>query len=86
MKERHVVELPVTITPQNKPQQKQLRVAAYCRVSTEQEAQQNSFQAQKEYYTAKINANPDWMLAGIFADEGITGTSVQQRNDFKRMI
>ena len=86
MKERRVVELPVTITPQTKPQQKQLRVAAYCRVSTEQEAQQNSFQVQKEYYTAKINANPDWMLAGIFADEGITGTSVQQRNDFKKMI
>ena len=47
---------------------KKLRVAAYCRVSTEQEEQQSSYAAQIEYYTEKITQNKDWELAGIFAD------------------
>ena len=51
------------------------RVAAYCRVSTDSEEQLTSYTAQKAYYTQKIDENPDWELAGIFADRGITGTS-----------
>lgn len=51
---------------------RQLRVAAYARVSTKEEEQQSSYQAQKQYYTDKINANPQWTLQGIYADEGIT--------------
>ena len=54
---------------------RQLRVAAYCRVSTEVEEQQTSYEAQCNYYTEKIMTNPDWTMAGIFADEGITGKS-----------
>ena len=62
------------------------RVAAYCRVSTDSEEQLNSYDAQKSYYTQRIEENPDWELAGIFADEGITGTSMKKRMEFKRMI
>lgn len=50
------------------------------------EAQQNSYEAQKEYYTNKILSNPDWTLAGIFADKGVTGTSAEKRDGFQRMI
>ena len=65
---------------------KQLRVAAYCRVSTEEEEQLNSYEAQCEYYTDKIMSNKEWTMAGIFADEGITGTSTKKRTEFLRMI
>ena len=50
----------------------QLRVAAYCRVSTKEEEQASSYEAQCEYYTDKIMSNKEWTMAGIFADEGIT--------------
>lgn len=69
-----------------KTRQRQLRVAAYCRVSTDQEEQQSSYEAQREYYTDKIMKNPNWKMAGLFADEGITGTCAQKRKDFMRMI
>ena len=65
---------------------RQLRVAAYCRVSTDSEEQLTSYEAQKNYYTDKIMTNPDWTMAGIFADEGITGTSAAKRPEFLRMI
>lgn len=65
---------------------KKLRVAAYCRVSTEQEEQQSSYAAQIEYYTEKITQNKDWVLAGIFADEGITGTSAKKRTEFLKLM
>lgn len=54
------------------------RVAAYCRVSTDSEEQLNSYEAQKSYYTQKIEESPDWEMAGIYADEGITGTSLKK--------
>ena len=65
---------------------KQLRVAAYCRVSTKEEEQASSYEAQYEYYTDKIMSNKEWTMAGIFADEGITGTSTKKRTEFLRMI
>lgn len=71
----------------NKPRCKgKQRVAAYCRVSTDSEEQLNSYTAQKAYYTQKIEDSPDWEMAGIFADEGITGTSMKKRKEFNRMI
>ena len=81
----------VTIIPASRKigenrQYRQLRVAAYCRVSTEQEEQQNSYQVQISYYTDLINRNKDWSLAGIFADEGISGTQTKKRTEFNRMI
>ena len=81
----------VTIIPA-KPQmnrqamKRQLNVAAYCRVSTEEEEQQSSYEAQCTYYTDKIMRNPEWNMAGIFADEGISGTSTKKRDNFNRMI
>ena len=65
---------------------RQLRVAAYCRVSTEEEEQASSYEAQCQYYTDKIMSNKDWTMAGIFADEGISGTSTKKRTEFLRMI
>ena len=54
------------------------RVAAYCRVSTDSEEQLNSYEAQKGYCLQKIEETPDWEMAGIYADEGITGTSLKK--------
>lgn len=65
---------------------RRLRVAAYCRVSTKQEEQLNSYEVQKKYYIDKINSNVEWELVGIFADKGITGTSVNKRDEFNKMI
>lgn len=63
-----------------------LNVAAYCRVSTDQEEQESSYEAQISYYTEKIGKNKDWQMAGIFADEGITGTQAKKRPEFLKMI
>lgn len=58
-------------------------MAAYCRVSTDSKEQLTSYEAQKEY---KIQNNPDWELAGIFADKGLSGTSMKKRTEFNKMI
>ena len=73
-------------TAENRDKYHQLRVAAYCRVSTEQEEQQNSYQVQIAYYTDLINRKKEWTLAGIFADEGISGIQTKKRTEFNRMI
>lgn len=62
------------------------RVAAYCRVSTDNEDQANSFESQQRYFRQYIDRNPDWELYEIFADEGISGTSTKKRKEFNRMI
>ena len=69
-----------------KPELKVLRVAAYCRVSTKLEQQEGSYEAQIAYYTEKINSNPNWKLAGIYADDGISATNTKKRDDFNAMI
>ena len=68
------------------PEQKILRVAAYCRVSTLLEQQESSFEAQKSYYTEMISANPNWKMAGIYADDGISGTDMRKRDEFNRLL
>ena len=73
-------------TAENRSKYHQLRVAAYCRVSTAQEEQQNSYQVQIAYYTDLINRKKEWTLAGVFADEGISGTQTKKRTEFNRMI
>lgn len=65
---------------------KQLRMAAYCRVSTDSEDQENSFLAQVKYYTDYISSNKDMALVDIYADEGITGTCMDKRSEFLRLI
>jgi len=63
-----------------------LRVAAYCRVSTEREDQANSLQSQQIYFRSYIQGHDNWILADIFADEGVTGTSTRRREAFNRMV
>ena len=63
-----------------------IKVASYCRVSTDHEDQANSFAAQQRYFKEYIHRQPDWELYGIYADEGITGTSTKKRAQFNRMI
>ena len=72
-----------TIKSAEKPK---LRVAAYCRVSTDSDEQATSYDAQIEHYTEYISKNPEWQLAGIFADDGISGTNTKKRTEFNRMI
>ena len=62
------------------------RVAAYCRVSTDNEDQANSFESQQRYFKQYIEHHPDWELYEIFADEGISGTNTKKRKEFNRMI
>lgn len=69
-----------------KAEKPKLRVAAYCRVSTDSDEQATSYEAQIEHYTEYISKNPEWVLAGIFADDGITGTNTKKRDEFNRMI
>lgn len=63
-----------------------IRVAAYCRVSTEEESQQTSYTSQKAYYTDLILSHKGWTMAGIYADEGKSGTNRKSRINFNRMI
>ena len=63
-----------------------LRVAAYCRVSSDSEDQLNSYAAQIHHYTEYIGQNPEWVLADIYADEGLTGTKTEKREDLKRLL
>ncbi len=69
------------------PQSEELeKVAAYCRVSTDSKDQLNSYRTQIGYYTTTIAQHPGWELADIYADEGISGTSLEKRDEFKRML
>ncbi len=65
---------------------KRTKVAAYCRVSTDDEDQLNSYRVQKDYYTRYIANNEKWEFVDVYADEGITGTQVKKRDEFLRMI
>jgi DNA invertase Pin-like site-specific DNA recombinase len=71
------------IAPEDKPK---LRTCAYCRVSTDEDQQQGSFELQQQDFQAEIQKNDDWVFAGIYADEGISGTNVLHRKEFNRMI
>jgi DNA invertase Pin-like site-specific DNA recombinase len=68
------------------PEQKLLRMAAYCRVSSDSDDQHNSYIGQVNYYTETIGERSDWTLVGIYADEGLTGTKMDKRDDFNRLI
>ncbi|MBR6727733.1 MAG: recombinase family protein [Clostridia bacterium] len=63
-------------------EKRKLRVCAYCRVSTDEDAQAGSYELQVQNYTKMIQENEEWEFAGIFADEGISGTSVHRRENF----
>ena len=77
------------ITPIKKSNTKEKakkRVAAYARVSTEQDEQLHSLQVQRDYYEEYIKSNPDWEFVNVYTDEGISGTSTKRRDGFKKMI
>ena len=76
----------ITIPAANQETARKLRVAAYARVSSNSEDQKHSFTAQNAYFSKLITDNPDWELADIYADQGITGTSIDKRDDFLRMM
>ena len=68
---------------ENKPK---LRVAAYCRVSTDSDEQSGSYEVQVQHYTEYIERNQEWELAGIYTDDGISGTNTKKRVGFNEMI
>ena len=72
--------------PYAKVETKKTRVAAYCRVSTDSEEQESSYEVQVTHYTSYIESNPEWELAGIYADDGISGTNTRKRDSFNQLI
>jgi len=75
-----------TLNKERMIQHTKRKVAAYCRVSTDNEDQANSFESQQRYFRQYIERNPDWELYEVFADEGISGTNTKKRKEFNRMI
>ncbi len=86
--EKRVRTIAPTIEPMNvySSQYAVKRVAAYCRVSTKQDEQLNSYENQVNHYTERIHREPGWKLVGIYADKGITGTSMKKRDEFNKLI
>lgn len=82
LQERRVI----VIEAAERSETQKLRVAAYCRVSSDSSDQLNSFMAQTHYYTDLITQNPNWIMADIYADEGISGTSAGRRPEFQRLL
>ena len=82
-------EKKIEILPANREtaqQNKMLRAAAYCRVSTGMEEQKSSYESQLRYYEAYIGRKPDWTLAGIYSDRGVSGTQMKNRAGFQKML
>lgn len=76
----------LTIIPASTPETVVVRVAAYCRVSSNSDDQLNSFAAQNTYYTTLFSEKENWIMVDIYADEGITGTCAEKREDFQRLM
>ena len=76
----------IVIEAVQRPETQKLRVAAYCRVSSDSSDQMNSFAAQLNYYTTLISGKDNWTMTDIYADAGISGTSAQKRPDFQRLL
>lgn len=76
----------IVIDAKEQPENIKLRVAAYTRVSSSSDEQLNSFAAQNRYYTTLISGKENWELVDVYADEGITGTSAEKREDFQRLM
>lgn len=84
--QKEVQIIPAKRDMEAETEKKKLRVCAYCRVSTDEDTQASSYELQVQNYTRMIRENPEWEFAGIFADEGISGTSVLHREHFLEMI
>lgn len=86
MKARIIPANKKMIAAKDHSHEKKLKVAAYCRVSTDREEQESSYEVQCMHYSKLIMQNPYWEMAGIYADEGITALSTRKREQFKAMI
>ncbi len=88
MKKVEIIKAKTSIADRGKSRRldKKLRVGPYCRVSTDDEDQLNSYRSQMEHYSEMVRQNPEWILVDIYADEAITGTKVDKREDFQRLI
>lgn len=86
MSDIKVIKANATLNGRNKRKNAKLRVAAYCRVSTDGVEQISSYNSQLQYYKDYISKNPEWTMVGIYADKAITGTKADARPDFMRMI
>lgn len=84
--EKQFVVIPAVDNKMLADASKPRRVCAYCRVSTDDPAQTTSYELQKKHYEKEINETPGWIYAGIYADEGISATSLKNRDEFNRMI
>ena len=83
---KKVIEIPATIFPKIKDDKAKLNVAAYCRVSTEKEEQENSLETQTSHYKNEIEGNLNWTLVDVFVDFGVSGLNDTKRTEFMRMI
>ena len=83
-RKRFIIPAKKDLMPES--EKKKLRVCAYCRVSTDEDNQESSYELQVQNYTKMIRENPEWEFAGIIADEGISSTSVLHREQFLTMI
>ena len=83
---KKVIEIPATIFPKIKDDKAKLNVAAYCRVSTEKEEQENSLENQTTHYKNEIKGNSNWTLVDVFVDFGVSGLNDTKRTEFMRMI
>lgn len=84
--ERQLIVIPADPAKALTDETVEKRVCAYCRVSTDDPAQTTSYELQKKHYEQQINDTPGWTFAGIYADEGISATSLKNRDEFNRMI
>ena len=86
---RNVTKIPAWVNPQTAVPinaQVKRKVAGYARVSTDHDEQQTSYEAQLDYYTNLIQGNENWEFAGMYSDEGVTGTSTKKREGFQSMV
>ena len=87
MSEKKITEIPANPVFHNiRKTRRRLRVAAYCRVSTDDEDQIKSYNSMVRYYTDLIQSNKDWIFVGVYADKAITGTKIDKRDEFQRII
>lgn len=85
--EKKIIEIPASQVPyQEQIKYRKLRTCAYCRVSSSSDEQLHSFETQYNYYSNYIQKNENWLFAGIYADDGITGTNLERRDDFNRLV
>lgn len=83
------MKIPARVNPQTAvpiDAQVKRKVAGYARVSTDHDEQLTSYEAQLDYYTTLIKGHDDWEFAGMYSDEGVTGTSTKKREGFQSMV